>query len=74
MITKSPGICWDVSCDSCAGGELTVELLDAPKFQDCVDEIKQDGWTVRRGLHGWEHSCPDCTQGASAQSDFKGVA
>jgi hypothetical protein len=47
-----------VACDDCD----EVMDLDTDDFTAAVQEIKDSGWTIVKGRHGWEHYCPECAK------------
>lgn len=55
MIRKDKGeyVC---TCDECGdknyGGTL--------EFHDFVQQLKEDGWRIRKDEDEWQHFCPEC--------------
>ena len=31
-------------------------------FREFVDDLKEDGWRIRKADDGWEHQCPSCSE------------
>lgn len=56
MISRE-GFGYNAACDSCSYDE---DMDNADNFQEVVDELKAQGWRIRRAGAGWEHTCPDC--------------
>lgn len=47
-----------VYCDRCSHWtEVSVDT-----WREMMDEIKAEGWQVRRDGDGWEHICPSCVE------------
>ena len=45
----------DMTCDTCKStGEFEGD------FMECIDQFKDDNWTVKEVDGEWEHQCPDC--------------
>lgn len=53
---RESGYVW-IMCDSC--GETSSQVRNA-EFQDLVEQIKQDDWTVTRRDGTWHHYCQNC--------------
>lgn len=58
MITKQ-SFGFIAECDGCSSEE---DMPDADSFQDAVQHIKSQGWTVRRVGYDWTHICPSCQE------------
>jgi hypothetical protein len=60
MIERDPPFFWDVSCDRCSTGEERISTDEAPHFLAVVEQIKSEGWKVKKVGGEWEHYCPEC--------------
>jgi hypothetical protein len=48
-----------VSCDQCGEDQ---EVDSGGDWQDMINTIKDDGWTMRKIKDEWQHHCPSCTK------------
>ena len=57
MLKKSKGE-QGVECDECGktqwGGTL--------EFREFLDDIKSQGWKIRKDGEDWTHTCPECQE------------
>jgi hypothetical protein len=58
MITKQT-FGFIAECDSCSSEE---DMPDAESFQEAVNQIKGQGWNIRKVGNDWTHVCPSCLQ------------
>jgi Fe2+ or Zn2+ uptake regulation protein len=45
----------EVECDGC---NETIEFEG--DFEDCIEQIKEEGWWIRNEKGNWTHYCEDC--------------
>ena len=45
----------EVTCNLC---DDTADIQGT--YQECIDELKKDGWEFNKENDEWEHTCPDC--------------
>lgn len=56
---RREGLGFNASCDHCSHDE---DFYDADSFQCVVDEMKAQGWRIKKEPGGWDHTCPDCLE------------
>ena len=49
---------FEVSCDLCGDGDD----FESGDFYGCVQDMKDEGWKIRKVGNDWEHICPECNE------------
>ena len=48
---------YHAECDLCSFDDL----VEATNLSDAIDELKENGWTLRHEANRIQHVCPSCT-------------
>lgn len=51
-----------VRCDGDCGEELTESDLEVEGFDELVEAIRADEWSITKVGGEWRHHCPDCQE------------
>jgi hypothetical protein len=50
---------YEVSCDYCSED---IEIDSGGDWQDMINQLKEEGWQIRKIDEEWHHACLECVR------------